>query len=93
MLTIFLNTIFRRSNKVQNMNETKEELVKINQQNKINIINDIYDFKTLNEEQLKNLKKQPLDSLLDIIFCFNNNQKIIIEIIDNNYNNIIIKNQ
>jgi hypothetical protein len=95
MIYKLINLLFPKNNKIQqeikskeleerdkneekDKKETENEIV--NARNKADIINTICDINTLSGIQMENMKKQSKDSLLDIILCFNNNQKCILDL-------------
>jgi hypothetical protein len=95
MIYKLINLLFPKNNKIQqeikskeleerdkneekDKKETENEIV--NARNKADIINTICDINTLSDIQMENMKKQSKDSLLDIILCFNNNQKCVLDL-------------
>ena len=76
---MIMQTIFGKNNKVKNANELDIKEIK---QQKMEIIESICDFKSLDKTQLNNIKKQSANSLIEILLYFNNNQKYCQEIIE-----------
>ena len=67
------NYIFYNNNKIKNDKETKQ---------KNNIIETINNIQILDDIQKNNIKKLSYNSLLEIIWSFNANQKNLIEILE-----------
>jgi len=74
-----LNNIFYKNNKTENKKELQKE--------KCIILDNIYDMKTLNDDQVHLFKSFSKNSLLEILDAFNSNQKNILEILEESINN------
>ena len=75
----FFSNIFYSKNKI---NIENIENIKLQKENKIKILNDIYDLKILDDAQVKNFKLLSYNSLVELLNAFNVNQKSILELLE-----------